>query len=93
MLVHRYYYNVRDLPDGIAALFAKVSSIHLHRTRAIDNLSLFINFGRLNVRKNSVKIYAPTVWNEIPTHIKQIVSTTLFKKVYKKCLSALVTVG
>ena len=61
MLVHRYYYNVCDLPDSIIALFVKVSNIHFHHTRSIDNLCLFTNFGRLNGRKNSVKIYAPMI--------------------------------
>ena len=82
-LVHRFYYNLCVLPLGIASLFEKSSDVHGHLTRAANNMSLFCYFGRLNIRKNSVKIFAPLLWNSIPVLLRQIASIVLFKKKYK----------
>src|SRR6267154_2912658 len=72
MLVHNFYYNTSILPTCIVSLFVRASSFHLHQTRSIDNLNLFIHFGRLNVRRCSVKINAPFLWNDIPIILKLI---------------------
>ena len=85
-LVHRFYYNIAALPEGIASLFEKSSDVHGHSTRAADNMSLFCYFGRLNLRKNTVKICAPSLWNNIPVRLRQITSVILFKKKYKNFL-------
>ena len=82
-LVFKYFYNSHTLPDEIASLFEKISNIHHYHTRSLDNLCLFNQYGRLNVRKNSIKIRAPILWNTIPVHLRQIVSPCLFASKYK----------
>jgi len=90
-LVHRFYYNINILPRDIASLFEKSSDVHGHSTRAADSMSLFCYFGRLNLRKNALKICAPPLWNIIPLSLRQISSSILFKKKYKHYLLNLQT--
>src|SRR6266516_2453522 len=82
-VVHRYYYSIDDFPLQIFSIFEKASDIHSHCTRSADNLCLFTHYGRLNLRKNCVKVCAPTLWNKIPVSLRQINSIVLFKNKYK----------
>ena len=82
-LVFQYFNQNSILPKCIADLFNKISDIHRFHTRSLDNLCLHTHFGRLNVRQFSIKLYAPGLWNSIPTHIRQTLNLNLFKKLYK----------
>ena len=87
LLVYKYFYYPSLLPHCIALLFEKISNIHQHQTRSLDNMSLFMHPGRLNARKNSLKINAPRIWNSIPPNIRLINSSTgIFKNKYKLLL-------
>ncbi len=82
LLVFNFFYNPCLLPACINSLFEKISEVHGHHTRSLDNKCLFTHFGRLNARKNSLKILAPTLWNNIPPPIRHLSSVILFKKQY-----------
>ena len=86
LTVFKYLHNELALPKCISSLFKKIPDIHLHHTRSVDGMSLHTHFGRLNVRKNSLKICAPLVWNKIPPRIRQILNLSTFKKHYKTFL-------
>ena len=86
IVVHNFLYNITMLPNDLISFFKKTSDVHCFLTRSIDNLCLHTHFGRLTVRIASTKVYAPTVWNEVPLHIKQASTLYLFKKQFKKHL-------
>src|SRR6266516_1008910 len=81
-LVFMYFNSTNTLPDQIILLFNKISNIHQHHTRSLDNLCLFNQYGRLNVRKNSLKVYAPVLWNTIPICLRQINSFSFFSHTF-----------
>ena len=85
-IVFKFFYSLNTLPDCIVTLFKKISDVHHFHTRSLDNFCLFTQSCRINTRKASLKVYAPTVWNKIPIFIRQINSISLFKKEYKKYL-------
>ena len=87
-LVFQYLHESSTLPKCISSLFKKNSDIHNFNTRSIDNWCLHTQFGRLNIRKVSTKIYAPVLWNTIPNHIRQINTFPLFMKSYKLFLQS-----
>ena len=86
LIVHKFFYNPSILPNCIAHLFEHISDIHHHRTRSLENMCLHTHFGRLNVRKNALKIYAPHLWNKIPRNLRQINIIDSFKKQYSSSL-------
>ena len=85
-IVHRYFYTPSLLPVCVLALFEKIADIHGYQTRSLDNLCLFTNLSRLNIRKSSLKISAPAIWNKIPPSIRHLNSFCLFKKNIKSYL-------
>ena len=87
-LVHRYFYNPSTLPHSILSLFQRSNEVHQHLTRSAVNLNLFSNYGRLDARKNSIKIYAPMLWNSIPSRIRNVNSNLPFKIALKSHLFA-----
>jgi len=87
MLVYKYVYHPGFIPPCITLLFEKIPNIHNYQTRSLDNLSLFTHPGRLNVRKNSLKVNAPRIWNKIPSNIRLINSSIgFFKNKYNSFL-------
>ena len=82
-LVYHYFYNDQVLPKCIIALFDKISEIHQHATRSLDNRCLHTHFARLNIRKNSIKICAPVLWNKISINLRQIKFIEHFKTQYR----------
>jgi len=85
-VVHCYFYTPNLLPNCVSQLFKKNSDIHGYQTRSLDNLCLFANLSRLNVRKSSLKISAPTIWNKFPSSIRYLSSIYLFKRELKSYL-------
>lgn len=86
--VHNFFHNIDILPSQIVNLFSKPSNVHCFNTRSLDNLCLFVHYGRLDVRKASLKIFAPHLWNKLPNVIRQINSFNSFKKNIKAFLQA-----
>ena len=82
-LVYSFFQNSQAVPKCIMSLFDKISEIHHHNTRSLDDMCLFTHYGRLNIRKNSVKICAPTILNQIPSKTRKAVSICCFKKELK----------
>ena len=41
--------------------------------------ALYVPYGRLDIRKNCVRIYGADVWNSIPPCIQKSESVTIFK--------------
>ena len=79
-LAFSYLHNPLSLPKCIASLFQTSSDIHAHQTRSSDTMCLFTHLARLNIRKNSVKICTPVIWNNLPFHIRHANSISDFKK-------------
>jgi len=82
-IVFQYVHHITSLPEYIACLFKQISDVHQYSTRSLDTLCLFTQFGRTNLRKNSLKVFAPLLWNEIPIHLRQLKSIYSFNKNYK----------
>ena len=80
MLCHTYFYNTKPLPDCLLLLFKKPLDVHSHSTRFAETISLLSYGSRLQIRKNSLKVYAPTLWNGLPIEIREIGSPKLFKE-------------
>ena len=81
-LIFDWYNNKRTFPESIYGLFTKTQQIHSHSTRQVDHLSLFTHSSSIVVRSNSLKIFAPFLWNSIPLNIKLLPSSFAFKKGY-----------
>lgn len=86
LLIHKFFYNDSLLPAGIVKLFRKTNTIHSYSTRSADNLFLFTQSCRLEIRKKSVKVLAPTTWNSLPLHIRELSSYNMFKAKLKSHL-------
>ena len=82
MFVYSTLHNLS--PKCVSGMFITVASVHSHSTRK-SNL-LFTNSFVSNIRKHSVAITGPQIWNSIPTNITEHPSLSLFKKSYKNHL-------
>ena len=65
-------------------MFSFVSSIHSHNTRAEDTQKLFLKHAKSNVRKFSISVRGPQIWNELPDSIKTLSSVDQFHINLKK---------
>jgi hypothetical protein len=74
----------RLLPDYFCDMFKFNELIHPHNTRTCHNLHLFQH--RLNLRRHTVNIFGPVLWNLIPSDLRSAPAIHLFKKEYKKYL-------
>ena len=62
-----------------------ISSVHNHNTRLNNNTNYYVSTVNSNLAKTTFKYSGPTIWNTIPTEIKQS-STFKFKTLYKNYL-------
>lgn len=69
------------LPNYFNSMFVLNSDVHPHFTR--HQSDLHINPCRLNIRKFTLKVYGPTLWNSVPSHIKASETLTQFSKSFK----------
>ena len=60
-------------PTPFFKMFSFVSSIHSHNTRAEDTQKLFLKHAKSNVRKFSISVRGPQIWNELPDSIKTFI--------------------
>ena len=84
--VFKFFNDNCSLPNCIKILFTNNSLIHNHLTRSTGSPRLFVQPCRLDIRKNSMKIQAPLIWNGIPEELQQIQSFPLFKRELKDYL-------
>ena len=79
-----YNYVNQKLPDIFNNYFQKNNDVHDKETRQAD---LFhAPFGRLDVRKFSIRIHGSEVWNSLPCYIKCPMSIGVFKQKIRKHL-------
>ena len=72
------------LPQSLGSLFKLNSSVHSYFTRHVNDFHL-TKF-HTNVRKFSISVQGPLLWNSLPTEIKNLPNIGLFKCHYKSYL-------
>ena len=73
-----YEYIFGNVTDIFNNCFQRNRDIHGLNNRNADDLH--VPYGRLDVRKFSIEIAGPKLWNSIPLYIKNSASTNLFKR-------------
>ena len=76
--IFSWFFNL--LPHSFDSIFTLTDSMHQHATRNSDCNNLFINPCHTNLRKFSLKIRGPQLWNKLPNNIKLLNSEYLFSK-------------
>ena len=69
------------LPKTSVNIFQESTNIHDHNTRR--NKKLFTKLARLNIRKNSIAVQGPILWNAIPENLQNALSLKQFVSMYK----------
>ena len=75
---------LNTLPSCFNNYFINVSAVHQHCTRQTSQL--FLSYARTNIRRFSISIAGPIVWNSIPNTLKLLHSMYSFCKLYKTFL-------
>ena len=76
------YQSVHNLlPKTLVKLFRITTNIHDHNTRR--KMKLFTKLARLNIRKNSIAVQGPILWNSIPETMQNASSLKQFVFLYK----------
>ena len=79
------YKSVNDMsPYSSIHHFQEVAAIHHHNTRM--NKKLFSKNFKTNIRKFSLSIQGPILWNSIPDHIQHAFSLNKFSSLCKQFL-------
>ena len=81
-----YRITHHQMPHNLSEMFAPNSTVHDHYTRQSSNLHIFPH--RLNIRRFTVNIYGPKLWNSLSSYIKEAPNIIAFKKRYKNALYA-----
>ena len=67
------------IPEIFGNYFQRNADVHDHNLRnANDNL--YVPYGRLDIRKFSIKIAGANLWNSLPSFVKNSQSIHIFKK-------------
>jgi hypothetical protein len=78
------YSNLRgETPHLFQNQFKTNSQFHPYLTRSAA--SLHLTRARINLRKTSLSVCAPQIWNSVPANIKLSLSLFTFKRDLKKC--------
>ncbi len=72
------------LPPMFQHYFTKRHDVHDYYTRASGSLS--VQYARTDYRRFSLSCKGPIIWNKIPSHISNVSTFALFKKVFKNFL-------
>ena len=83
VFVHKFVHHKSQLPDIFHDYFVFNKFIHSHHTRSADCLHL--QNVRTTIGARCIKFKGCQLWNELPSNLRDIVSTSLFKfelKVY-----------
>jgi len=71
-------------PPSFFSLFSLISSVHSYKTRNEESKKLFLKHAKSNVRKFSISVRGPQIWNELPEPIRIIPSVDSFHVALKK---------
>ena len=82
--IFMYNYLHGDTPNVFTDYFICNRDIHHHETRGSDDLN--VPYGRLDIRKFSLKISGAKLWNSLPGYVKESNSLVSFKKQLKNYL-------
>jgi len=80
--MYRAMHNL--LPWYFCSMFVPNLEIHSHNTRIKDNIHSMHH--RLNLRKHTIIIHGPTIWNNIQIDIRNSQSYFIFKRKFKESL-------
>lgn len=72
------------LPSELSDMFVYNRSLHAHNTRHKDKVHQ-IRY-RLNIRKYTVRIVGPILWNTLPDDLCKSPNVKIFRNRYKKIL-------
>jgi hypothetical protein len=78
ILLFVYQFMKHALPENFWNYFTETKFIHQHFTRQSTGLNIL--FARTQLRKKGIKFSGPTLWNHLPSHIKDSSSLVVFKK-------------
>ena len=70
-------------PPYLSSLFDFYDKRRFYQTRAVTNNDLIVPCAYLSIYKSSVAFNGPTLWNSLPSHIKEADSLYNFKNSYK----------
>ena len=73
-------------PPYLSSLFEFYDKRRFYHTRAVTNNDLIVPRAYLSIYKSSVAFNGPTIWNSLPSHIKEADSLYNFKNSYKTYL-------
>ena len=82
--IFMYNYLLGDTPIVFAVYFIRNRDIHHHETRG--SVDLNVPYGRLDIRKFSLKISGAKLWNSLPGYVKESNYLVSFKKQLKNYL-------
>ena len=85
-MVGTYMYKClnESFPQFLSNYFTRNNSIHEYSTRGTNEIH--VPFGRLHIRKFSIRINGAKVWNSLPSFVKQSRSLELFKNTLRNYL-------
>ena len=67
-----------NIPDIFRSYFQRNADVHDHNLRNANDLH--VPYGRLDIRKFSIKIAGANLWNSLPLFVKNSQSVHIFKK-------------
>ena len=67
-----------NIPDIFRNYFQRNADVHDHNLRNANDL--YVPYGRLDIRKFSIKIAGASLWNSLPSLVKNSQSIHIFKK-------------
>ena len=75
-------------PDIFNDFYTGNRNVHDHETRQACDLHVYVPYGRLDMRRNSMKIHGANMWNSIPENIKKSESINYFKQRLRNSLGS-----
>ena len=84
VFMHKYVYQRSKLPTVFSSYIEENKLFHNYNTRQKNNFHTYIVHSEIG--KRNVKYKGSTLWNNLPTEIKNTASPKLFKIKLKKYL-------
>ena len=78
-----FQFYTNQLPPTFSNFFTDVKSVHDYNTRH-SSFGFVIPLCKTTLRQKSIRYQGPSIWNELPTDLKLLTSTGLFKRKMKK---------
>ena len=82
-VIDKFFDTINQLPVYLSKMFQPIDIIHQHVTRLTDRLDLHNPSCSSKIRKSTIWITGPEIWNKIPNTIKLSSSFPVFKKSFK----------